>query len=882
MRSKHWLFTIPLRLRSLFRGAQADQELDDELRDHLERKTEEYVAQGMTQEEAHRRARLDPDGIEQTKEKCRDARRVNFIENLLQDARFGLRMLRKFPGFTGIAVLTLAIGIGANTAIFTVVDAILLRPLPYPEPDRLVRIWESSVKRDVSRNRVNPLNFLDWHDHAESFESMAAISSLMTNLSSHGQPIAVQGMQVTPDFFSVLRVGPFLGRTFNAADGIPGQDHGVILSYELWQRQFGADPAIVGQKIEVNGGPGEVIGVMPKGFSFPGAKAEVWTPLALTSPAWREGGRFLTVVARLKAGVTLEQARQDMLRVTNFTAQARPDGNKDWSASVFPLLEDATVGVRRPLWVLLAAVGFLLLIACANVANLLLMRGTGRLREIAVRSALGAARSRIIQQLFVESLLLSLAAMIAGLLLAQAGLRSLLALIPQGAPLPRSEPISIDQPVLLFTFLASLVTAVLFGLVPALRLSRVDLQNALKQAALRSGAGGHQTLRRCFVVAEVSLALVLSIGAGLMLRSFDRLTSVDPGFNREHLLTMHIWTSPARYHDDLKRSQYFNRILTEIRNTPGVQASGSTHFLALTNSTSGSCFWPADRPAPQPAEAPSAQFLIISPSYFLTMGTPILAGRDFEDRDGFTAPPVAIVNHTFVERFFPKQNILGKRLRVCWTIEKPVDIVGIVADARQADLQDVPEPTIFLSNYQAPMYFATLVVRAAGDPRQIARSVEEAVHRADPDQAVSDIRTMDSVFSDSVASPRFQAILLMGLAGLALALAVIGVYGVVSYSVSQRTNEIGIRFALGADSADVVRLVLREALALAATAVGVGLAGSLALTRVLQSLLFEVTPTDPTTLASVCIVILAVSALAAILPARRATRIDPMIALRYE
>ncbi|PYT98400.1 MAG: hypothetical protein DMG38_15765 [Acidobacteria bacterium] len=881
MRPEHWLYTIPLRLRSLFRRAQADQQLDDELRGHLERKTEEYMAQGMTPEEAHRRARLDLGGIEQTKEKCRDARRVNWIEDFVQDLRFGLRILHKSPGFTAVAVLTLALGIGANTAVFSVVDAILLRPLPYPEPHRLVRIWESSTKRDVPRNSVNPLNFLDWQDHAESFESMAAISTLPTNLSHHGQPFAVPGMQVTPEFFSVLRVGPFLGRTFNTADGIPGQDHSVILSYELWQRQFAADPTIVGQKIDVNGGPGEIIGVMPKGFSFPGIKSEVWTPLALTSPEWREGGRFLTVAARLKADVRLEQARQDMLRVAHFTAQARP-GNRDWSASVFPMLEDATEGVRRPLWVLLAAVGFLLLIACANVANLLLMRGTGRVREIAVRSALGAARSRVVQQLFVESLLLSLAAMIVALLLAHAGLRSLVALIPEGAPLPRSEPISIDQPVLLFTFLGSLVTGVLFGLVPALRLSRVDLQNALKQGSLRGGVGGHQTLRRCFVVAEVSLALLLSVSAGLMLRSFSRLVSVDAGFRPEHLLTMHIWTSPARYHDDLQRSQYFNRILAEIRNTPGVQAAGSTHFLPLTNSTSGSCFSPADQPAPPPAEALSAQFLIVSPGYFLTMGTPILTGRDFEGRDGFNAPPVAIVNHAFVERFSSRQNILGKKLRVCWTIEKPVEIVGIVADARQAQLQDAPDPTIFLSNSQAPMYFATLVVRSAGDPRQVARSVEAAVHRVDPDQAVSDIRTMDTVFSDSVASRRFQATLLLVFAGLALALAVIGVYGVVSYSVSQRTNEIGIRFALGAASADVVRLVLREALALAAIALAVGLAGSLALTRVLQTLLFEITPTDPATLASVCIVILAVSALAAILPARRATRVDPMIALRYE
>ena len=871
-----------IRMRALFRRKSVETELDDELRFHLERQIEKYVQSGLSREEAQRRARREFGGYEQVKEEYRDARGVRFLDTLFQDVRYSARTLVKSPGFSAVAILTLALGIGANTAIFTVVDAVLLRPLPYPEPGRLVRVWESTPKRDVVRNSVNPLNFLDWHDHAESFESMAAIASLMSNLSSHGQPIAVQGMQVTPEFFSVLRVGPLLGRTFNPADGIPGQDHSVILSYELWQGQFGGDPGIVGQKIDINGEPGEVIGIMPKGFSFPEIKAELWTPIALTSPAWREGGRFLTAIARLKAGVTLEQARQDMLRVANFTAQERPDNNKDWSASVFPMLEDATEGVRRPLWVLLAAVGFLLLIACANVANLLLMRGTGRVREMAVRSALGAGRWRIIQGLFIESLLLSLAGMIGGLLLAHVGLRGLLALVPQGAPLPRSEPISINEPVLLFALLASLVTAVLFGLVPALRLSCVDLQNALKQGSLRSGVGGHQTLRRCFVVAEVSLALILLTGAGLMLRSFARLISVDPGFSHEHLLTIHIWTSPARYYEDLKRSQYFGRILTEIRNSPGVQAAGSTHFLPLTNNTSGSCFSRADQPAPTPAEAPAAQFLVISGDYFQAMGTPIRSGRDFEERDTFKAPPVAIVNHAFAERFFPGQDILGKRLRVCWTIEKPVEIVGVVADARQARLQDSPEPTIFLSNSQAPAYFATFVVRAAGDPRQIARSVEAAVHRVDPDQAVSDIRTMETVFSDSVASPRFQSVLLLVFAGLALALALIGVYGVVSYAVSERTNEIGIRVALGAHSKDVVRLVLREVLILATIAIGLGVAGSLALARVLQTLLFEITPTDTTTLASACGVILAVSVLAAILPARRAMRVDPIVALRYE
>jgi predicted permease len=860
-----------------------ETEMDAELRFHIEAFAQDLARTGVPREEALRRARLEFGSLELTKEECRNARNATLLDSLLQDFRFGCRTLRKSPAFTVVAVLTLALGIGANAAIFSVFDAILLRPLPYPEADRLVRIWESSIKYDSPRNVVNAINFLDWRDHSQSFESMAAISSLMTNLSSHGQPIAVQGMQVTPEFFSVLHIAPFLGRTFTSTDGLPGQDRSIILSFDLWQRQFGSDRFLLGQKIDVDGLPYQVIGVMPNGFSFPQMKAEVWTPLPLArTDEWR-GGRFLTVVARLKPGVSLWQAQQDMLRVIEFTVQTRPDYNKNWSANVVPMLEDATQKVRRPLWVLLASVGFLLLIACANVANLLLMRGTCRLREIAVRAALGAARLRIIRQLFTESLLLSLAGMAVGLLFARLGLWALLALIPQNSPLPRSEPISLDTHVLLFTFSASAFTALLFGLVPALRLSLVDLQYALKQGSHRGGVGGHHTLRRSFVVAELALALLLSVGAGLMLRSLARLTSVDPGFSPEHLLTMHIWTSPSRYSDNLKRSQYYDRILAELRSTPGVQAAGSTHFLPLTENTSGSCFAPADQPPPTPAESPSTQFLIISSNYFKTVGTPLLTGRDFADRDTYNSSPVAIVNHAFAERFLPRQEVLGTRWHVCWSIiEKPVEIVGVVADARQAQLQDAPEPTIFLSNAQAPMYFATLVLRGTGDPRQVALAAEAAIHRVDPDQAVSAIQSMEAVFSDSVSGPRFQAILLLVFAALAIALAMIGVYGVVSYSVSQRINEIGIRVALGAYTADVFRLVLHEALLLVAIALSLGLLGSLALGRVLRSLLFEVTPTDPITLASVCCVVFAVSVLAAALPARRATRVDPVVALRYE
>lgn len=545
-----------------------------------------------------------------------------------------------------------------------------------------------------------------------------------------------------------------------------------------------------------------------------------------------------------------------------------------------PLLEDVTQDLRRPLWVLLAAVGLLLLIACANVANLLLMRGSGRLREIAVRETLGATRKRIVQQLLVESLVLAVAGLAAGLGLAKLGLLGLLAIIPENAPLPRSEPITIDGQVFAFTLVASLLTAILFGLAPSLRLSRVRLQDALKQG-IQQSAGGHRLLRQALVVVEISLAILLAVGAGLMLRSFQRLLAVDPGFDTQHVVTMRLFTSPAKYGDEHKRSQYMQRLLSEVRNVPGVQSAGTVHFLPLTGAESGSCFAPGKQ-EPNPSASPDAGFLIISPGYFTAMGTRVLRGRDFDERDQVGSPSVMMVNQTFVRNFLPGQNPIGQRFSVCWDVPNPAEIVGVVADARQRGLDDTPRPRIYLSNQQTPMYFAAVVVRAKGDPRQIMSSVETAIHRVDPEQAVSGLHTMDEVLSDSVSRPRFQALLLLVFAGLALGLATIGVYGVISYSVGQRTREIGIRVALGAGHGDVIYLVMKEALLLAGLGLGIGLIGALALTRVLGNLLFEVTPTDPITLFTVSCLVTVAAALATYLPARRAMKVDPMLALRYE
>jgi len=848
-----------------------DEDLARELRAHLDLEAEE-------QGDLHA-ARRAFGNLTAVKETIHEMSRWTVVEQLLQDLRYGARLLRRSPAFSIVAVLTLALGIGANTAIFSVVDAVLLRPLPFPEPDQLVRIWESNPQ-GFNRNVVNPHNFLDWRDRTRSFQQMAAIDGWTSNITGSGEPLAVHGMRVSPGFFSILGVAPVMGRGFIPAEGIPGHDNTVIFSYAFWRSHYG-DRSILGRKIIMNGDPSTVVGILPPDFRFPGWKADLYVPLALDRSEPFQNGRYLSTIARLKPGVSLVHAQQDLASVARQLSAERPEMNKDWSAAVVPFLDDVTGNIRLPLLVLLAAVGLVLLIACANVANLLLMRAAGRLREIALRAALGAGRRRILQQLLSESLLLALAGWAGGLAVGYWGLKGLLATIPASVSLPRMESIHLDSGVFLFAFGISLATAILFGLVPAIQVSRPQLQRALQQGSQRTGVGGSRVFRRAFVVAEIALALLLLVGAGLLMRSFARLTSVNPGFATEHLLTMEMFTAPAKYNDALKRSQYLERVLDEVRGLPGVQAAGSTHFLPLTGMTSGSCFAPAPGPEPD-VSSPSSDFLVISPGYFQAMGTPMLSGRDFGARDRFGAPSVLIVNHAFAERFFAGQNPVGKKLNVCWTVPNPVEIVGVVADARQTELKVAPMPTIFLANPQAPMYFAHLVVRARNDPRQTARAVQAAIHRVDPDQAVSGVETMDTVYSDSVARPRFQLVLLLVFAGIAVLLATIGVYGVVSYSVSQRTQEIGIRVALGARSGDVSRLVLREGLLLGGLGVGVGLAAALASTRVLRSLLFEVAPTDPVTLGAVACLLLAVALAAALWPARRATKVDPMVALRYE
>jgi putative ABC transport system permease protein len=877
-----WSKQLLARLRSVFRREQIDRDLDDELAFHLAQRAGKNHAVGMSDEEARFAARRHFGNATSVKEDTRGLRTLPIVENLAQDVRYGSRTLLKTPLFALIAVATLALGIGSSTAIFSVVNSVLLRPLPYSQPERLVQVWETNLKTSYNRNVVNPMNFLDWTEQNRAFSGMAAIVDSSTKLGLGHEPLQVPAMLVSPHFFSVLGVAPLLGSTFVDGDGKEGEEIHVVLRYEFWQQQFGGDDSVVGRHIQVNERPGTIVGVMPRGFALPNVRGSVFLPYAITRGSeFANEGRYMMVVARLKDGVTLAQANEDMRRVAEYTVAVRPNFDTNWGALVLPMLRDATRDVQRPLLLLLGAVGFVLLIACANVANLLLMRGAGRERELAVRVALGAGRGRVVCQLLAENLVLSFLGTVGGLAIAQWGLRGLLALIPEGAPLPRMESIRIDTSVFLFAIGLTFCTTLLFGLLPALRSSRIDVLEALKQGTSRTGVGGNRRVRQVLMVAEIALALMLSVSAGLLLRSFQRLTSVNLGFRTDNLVTMRVFVKD-NVEEAAKRARYLENLVSTVRGVHGIEAAGFTHFLPLMDRVSGSCFALGAELPEKTSDAPDAQFLVVSSQYFETMRTPFLAGRDFNAHDSIGAPTAAIVNQAFVRKFLNGKDAIGQQLSVCWGIKNPTRIVGVVGDARQTRLKDDPVATIFLPNSQAAAYGVTLVIRTAGDPSQVIRPVETAIHEFDPQQAVSEVQTMDHVFSDSAADARFQLVLLLIFAGIAVALAMIGVYGVVSYSVTQRTQEIGVRMAMGADTAQIGRMVLREALWLAGLAVAIGLAGSIALTRVMESLLYETTPNDPATLAISAAAILFVAAVAALLPARRATQVDPLVALRYE
>ncbi len=812
------------------------------------------------------------------------------METLLQDFRYGFRTLVKNSGFTAVAVLALALGIGANTAIFSVVNRVLLRPLPYENPDQLVMIWERNLSGDQKQSQDSPVTFTDWKEQHQIFEKIAGWWYPQINLTDQtGEPERVRTIDTTDDFFSVLGVQPLLGRTFLPGEDRPGGESLAVLSYDLWQRRFGADPNITGKSVTLDGRSHQVIGVMPAGFNFP-ENTQVWRPLGWDPARHIRSARFFEVVARLKPGVTVERAQSELDALAGRIEQEYPQTNTGWGVFVITLHNQIAGNFRIALFILLGAVSLVLLIACANVANLLLARAGAREKEVAIRLALGATRLRLVRQLLTESILLAILGGALGLLLAYAGGNLLMAVNP--IAIPRFDGLQIDSRMLVFTIALTLSTGLIFGIVPALLTSGADLNQTLKEGGRdsRAGASGRR-VRGALVVSEIAIALMLLIGAGLLLKSFLRLEQTETGFNPSGLLTLNLQLPASSYPEWPQVAEFYSQLLERIKTIPGVESADATAFLPLDKG------WPIafeipGQPPPQPGEEQRVQYHQVTPGYFGTMGIPLLAGREFREQEAASRPGVVIINEAMAQRYWPDEKPVGKHLinraRAIGPLARylpesfDIEVVGIVGNLKNRGLSQEAEPAMFFPQRQFAVRSMSLVVRAGGNPLSIVGAVRNEIRVADRNLPVSGIRTMNEVLGDSTAESRFSLLLLGLFAALALILAMVGIYGVLSYSVTQRKHEIGIRMALGASRGDVMKLILGEGFRLALLGTGSGLIGALALTRVMRSLLFGVSPADLTTFLGVSLLLGVVALLACYLPARRATRIDPMVALRYE
>ena len=871
------------RLRALFDGGALDEGLDEELRYHLDRQAAAYVAGGMTPAEARRAARRDFGDVTQSKERCREARGVRPVEDLRQDVLFGLRVLRRNPVFSLVAVVTLALGIGANTALFSITNAVVFRPLPFAESERLVTLWECSAKSEQSRVIVSPANYLDWREQTRSFEEMGAYTEDFYNLSEEAaRPERVAGANATPSLFKALGVQPLLGRTFLPEEGRPDAERVVLLSYGLWQRRFGGDPNIVGKTIKVNGPDFTIVGVLPPDFIISPRRYEIFTSIRFDDrQRVNRRGRYLTVIARLRPGVTAAQARAEMNAVGARLGAQYPDENAGRGATTHPLEGLITGGARTALLTLLGAVGFTLLIACANVANLLLGQAAGRRKEMAVRAALGAGRLRLVRQMLTESLTLSLAGGVAGLLLAKWGVGLLVSISP--ASLPRAEQAGLDLRVLGFTLLVSTLTGLVFGLVPALQASRVDLTEALKSGARAAGGGRRSLARGTLVAAEVALSLVLLVGAGLLVKSFVRLTEVELGFDPTHVVAADI-SLPFRYNTPQARTEFYRQLLTRVESLPGVSSAAVSQSVPLSGEEHGAQFMVGGRaPAPDGSDRYGSIYHRVSEGYFKTLGVRLLKGRILNERDTAGAPGVALVNETLARKVFPGEDPLGRQIVLAGdATPRPREIVGVVSDTRYVTPDLEPSPEIYVSYLAEPWHHMSLAVRAGSDPQALVNGMREELSAMDRDVPLANVKEMEQYVSDSVSPQRFSALLLTVFAVAALGLAALGVYGVISNSVARRTHEIGIRLALGARRGDVLRLVVGRGMRPVLLGLGAGLAGACALTRLLESLLYGVSAFDPSVFAGVSLLLAATALAACYLPARRATRVDPMTALRHE
>jgi predicted permease len=869
--------------RNLFHKDRVDQEFTEEIQAYLDMVTEENIRQGLTPQEARRNALVEVGGVEQVQERVREIRMGQFIETTWRDIRFGVRALVHSPIFTVVTVLSLALGIGANTAIFSVVNGLLLRPLPYPESEQIVDVWHTPPQQSfpgLDRFSVSPANYLDWKAQSNAFEQMAIYTYTGLSLSTSNDPLPLIGAAVSSDFFSVLRTNAMQGRTFTPDEEQPGRDQVVVISHGLWQRAFGANPNIVGQTLTLNSRSFTVVGIMPAGFQLP-READLWVPLA-----WDDKERQTRsihdyiVIARLKQNVSLPQAQAEMSTISTRLEQQYPEENSGWGAVVIPLREDLVGDIRTALLVLFSAVGFVLLIACANVANLMLARGANRQKEIAVRIALGAGRARLVRQLLTESVLLAVTGGVLGLLLAVWGSRMLVRL----GSLPNSGDIGIDTWALGFTLLVSFAAGIIIGIVPALQFTKSSLSETLKQGSGRTGGSPmKQHTRKALVVSEVALSLVLLIGAGLMIRSFWKLQNVDPGFDTSNALTMSVALTPIRYSEPHQQLAFLDRAMEQIRAVPGVVSVGTTTTIPLAGGGSTQPFSIEGRPTGTIAEQPMAQTRYISPDYFKAIGIPLRQGRFFSDQDRDNSVPVIIISEAMARRFWPGENPIGKRLTPSFhSKEGAREIVGVVGDVKARGLDSDASTMMYLPYKQAPRPFMSFVVRTSSNPESLVQPVSRAIYSIDKEQALTDVQTMDQVLMQSLSDRRFNMTLLLTFAGVALVLAAVGVYGVMNYTVTLRRRELGIRMALGAKASDVLRLVLRQGLTLTLIGVGAGLISAYALTRLMASLLYGVTATDYLTFASVSAVLIVVGLVASFVPARRATKVDPTIALRTE
>jgi putative ABC transport system permease protein len=811
------------------------------------------------------------------------------MDAFLKDLRYSMRRLARTPGFTVIVLLTLALGIGANTAIFSVVNGVLLRALPYPESDRLVTVEHFYPSLNNLRAPVSVPGFRDYRARTRLFQRAAVETGWAPNLTGHGDPERLTGTEATADYFATLGAQALRGRTFTPDEDQPGRPSVVVLSYGLWQRLFGGAPTAVGQTLILNGEAHEIVGVMPAGFrDFFNRRAELWRPLHFRPEQYADNQRtseYLSFLGRLTPGMTLGAARADMTAYAAQLRQGYPNSYaRDWTLTVTPLQEQAVGGIRTALLVLFGAVGFVLLIACANVANLLLARAASRIKEVAIRSALGAGKRHIVRQLLSESLLLSLGGAVGGLALAAGAVRLVHALNPTN--LPRVENIQLDSNVLWFTLLTALVTGALFGLAPIVQTLRTNLQDTLKEGGRSAHADrGGDRLRRVLVVAEFALALTLLTGAGLLIRSFARVSGVDPGFEPRHLLTFNIALPQAKYPRDTQQLALFDAMLPRIASLPGVQGAGATSVLPFGGSWSTGSFNVEGYQRPANAPMPWGDLRNVTPGFFTTMRIPLRAGRVFTEQDKAGAPAVAVVDEEFVHRFFPKADPVGKRITfndLGDTAIKWINIVGVVGHTKHEGLDAQARIQVYFSNAQSSGRFRSIVVRTAGEPMAVLGAVRETVHSLDPDLAISQAAPMEQLVEQSVGQRRFSTLLLGMFATIALVLATIGIYGVMSYSVAQRSHELGVRMALGAKRSLVLRLVMQRGLMAALPGVVIGVVGAFAVTRVLQNQLFGVSATDPLTFGAVAALLTLVALAASLVPAIRATRVDPVVALREE